>query len=91
MTYAIIGFGAIGQALARAFARKGLEVQVASRRAPGELASQAEAIGAKVRPVTLNEALEADIIFLGTPFAQHAEVARARESWQGKLVVDVRP
>jgi predicted dinucleotide-binding enzyme len=26
MSYAIVGFGAVGQALARAFARKGIEV-----------------------------------------------------------------
>lgn len=33
MSYAIIGFGAIGQALARAFARKNIQVTVAS---PGD-------------------------------------------------------
>ena len=31
MSYAIIAFGAIGQALARAFARKNIEVSVAAR------------------------------------------------------------
>ena len=41
MSYAIIGFGAIGQALARAFARKHREVAVASRRPPEALAPQA--------------------------------------------------
>lgn len=89
MAHAIIGFGSIGQAFARAFARKGLEVQVAGRRAPGELAPQAQAIGATIKPVTLTEALEVDVIFLAVPFAQHAEVAKARASWRGKLVVDV--
>lgn len=44
MGYAIIGFGAIGQALARAFARKHIEVAVASRRPPEALAPQAQAI-----------------------------------------------
>ena len=43
MTYAIIGFGAVGQALATAFARKGLNVKVASRRPPEALAPQAQA------------------------------------------------
>ena len=32
MSYAIVGFGTVGQALARAFARKNIEVAVASRR-----------------------------------------------------------
>ncbi|WP_258237992.1 NAD(P)-binding domain-containing protein [Pseudomonas aeruginosa] len=34
MSYAIIGFGKIGQALAKAFARKNIDVTVASRRPP---------------------------------------------------------
>ena len=34
MSYAIAGFGKIGLALARAFARKNIEVTVASRRPP---------------------------------------------------------
>ncbi|WP_419814286.1 NAD(P)-binding domain-containing protein [Glacieibacterium sp.] len=38
MSYAIIGFGEIGQALARAFARKGIEVSVATTRDPKHFA-----------------------------------------------------
>jgi 8-hydroxy-5-deazaflavin:NADPH oxidoreductase len=34
MSYAIIGFGKIGQAIAKAFARKGIEVSVATTRDP---------------------------------------------------------
>jgi hypothetical protein len=45
MSYAIVGFGKIGQALAHAFARKNIDVTVASRRPPEELAPQAKAIG----------------------------------------------
>ena len=41
MSYAIIGFGSIGQALARAFARNNIEVTVASRRPPEALLPQA--------------------------------------------------
>jgi predicted dinucleotide-binding enzyme len=43
MSYAIVGFGKIGQALAHAFARKNINVTVASRRPPEELAPQARA------------------------------------------------
>lgn len=50
MGYAIIGFGAVGQALARAFARQHIEVAVASRRPPDALAPQAQAIGSTVVP-----------------------------------------
>ena len=89
MSYAIIGFGSIGQALARAFARKSVEVMVASRRSPEGLEEAAREVGPTVLPVALGEALDAGIVFLAVPFAQHAGVARARSSWRGKLVVDV--
>jgi len=88
MSYAIVGFGAIGQALARMFARKGIEVAVASRHPPEALAPQANAIGPMVIPKTLKDALEADIVMLAVPYGQHQEVAKARASWEGKIVID---
>jgi predicted dinucleotide-binding enzyme len=88
MRYAIVGFGKIGQALAHAFARKNMEVTVASRRAPEELAPQARAIGATVVAKSLRDALEADMIFLAVPFGEHREIAKALPSWQGKTVID---
>jgi 8-hydroxy-5-deazaflavin:NADPH oxidoreductase len=45
VTYSIIGFGNVGQALGRAFARKGIEVSVATTRDPESFASTAAAIG----------------------------------------------
>ncbi|HVW74524.1 MAG TPA: NAD(P)-binding domain-containing protein [Rhizomicrobium sp.] len=45
MRHAIIGFGKIGRALARAFARKGLDVSVATTRKLQALPSDAAAIG----------------------------------------------
>ncbi|HUB15041.1 MAG TPA: NAD(P)-binding domain-containing protein [Acetobacteraceae bacterium] len=89
MSYAIVGFGAVGQALARMFARKGIEVAVASSRPPQALAPQANAIGPTIVPKTLQDALEADIVILAVPYWQHREVAKARSSWQGKIVIDV--
>jgi predicted dinucleotide-binding enzyme len=88
MSYAIIGFGSVGQALARAFARKEIKVTVASRRAPEALAAQANAIGATVVPKSLDEALKADTIILAVPFWQHREIAKAVASWRGKIVID---
>ncbi len=89
MIYAIIGFGAVGQALARMFARKGIKVMVASTRPPEALAPQAREIGPTVVPTSLQDALEADFVLLAVPFSQHPEVAKSRPSWQGKIVVDV--
>ncbi|MFM0099944.1 NADPH-dependent F420 reductase [Paraburkholderia nemoris] len=89
MSYAIIGFGKIGQALAKAFARNGIEVSIATTRDPASFASDAAAIGSTVIPKTLAEAVKADILFLAVRFESHQEVAKALPNWQGKIVVDV--
>ena len=88
MSYAIVGFGAVGQALARAFARKNIDVTVASRRPPEALAPQARAIGPRVIAKSLRDALEADTVILAIPFWEHREVAKALPSWEGKTVID---
>jgi len=88
MRYAIIGFGKIGHALARAFARNGIEVAVATTRAPESFAGDAAAIGPTIIPKTLAEAVRADIIFLAVRFESHPEVAKALRDWKGKTVVD---
>ena len=89
MSYAIIGFGKIGQALAKAFARNGIEVSVATTRDPEGFASDAAAIGPEIIPATLAEAVKADTIFLAVRFESHQDVARALPTWTGKTIVDV--
>jgi 8-hydroxy-5-deazaflavin:NADPH oxidoreductase len=88
MSYAIVGFGKIGQALAHAFARKNIDVTVASRRPAEELEPQARAIGPKVVAKSLQEALKADTTFLAIPFGEHGDVAKALPSWKGKTMID---
>jgi len=89
MSYAIIGFGQVGRALAQAFARKGIEVAVATTREPERFASEAAMIGPTIIPKTLEEAIEADTIFLAVRFESHPEVAKALPDWQGKTIIDV--
>jgi len=89
MSYAIVGFGKIGQALAHAFARNNIDLTVASRRPPEELAPQARAIGPTVVAKSLQEALKADTIFLAVRFEQHRDVAKALPNWKGKTIIDV--
>jgi predicted dinucleotide-binding enzyme len=88
-SYAIIGFGKIGQALARAFARNGIEVSVATTRDPESFASATAAIGPGIIPTTLAEAVKADVIFLAVRFESHPDVAKALPTWKGKTIVDV--
>ena len=88
-SYAIIGFGKIGKALAKAFARKGIEVSVSTTRDPESIASEAGAIGIGIIPATLADAVKADVIFLAVRFESHPDVAKALPDWQGKIIVDV--
>jgi len=85
MSYAIIGFGKIGHALAKAFARKGIAVSVATTREPEKLCKPMRAaIGPKILPKTLAEAVKADIIFLAVRFESHPDVAKALPTLAGQ-------
>jgi predicted dinucleotide-binding enzyme len=89
MSYAIIGFGKIGHALAKAFARNGVEVSVATTRNPESFASAAAAIGPTIIPKTRAEAVKADVVFLAVRFESYRDVAKALPNWQRKTIVDV--
>ena len=90
MSYAIIGFGKIGHALAEAFARKGIEVSVATTRDPESFAADAAAIGPTIIPKKLAEAVTAaDTVFLAVRFQSHRDVAKALPTWKGKTIIDV--
>ncbi|ASL47712.1 Pyrroline-5-carboxylate reductase [Burkholderia sp. AD24] len=85
MSYAIIGLGKIGTAIAHAFARQGIEVIVAGRRPVDTLAAQ---IGASLVPKPIEDAVKADVVILAVPFAAHRDIGRMAGNWQGKIVID---
>ena len=87
MSYAIIGFGAIGQALAWAFARKNIQVSVAARRPPEAIAPLATAIGPTVTASSLQDALKVQTVILAIPFSGIAELA-SMTNWSGRTVID---
>ena len=88
MKYAIIGSGKIGTALARTFARNNIEVVIANSRGPKTLVSLTEELGPTVFPRSVQEACEAEMIFLAVPFTAHQDVAKRFKQWNGKIVVD---
>lgn len=88
MSYVIIGFGNFGQALAKALARSGIEVSVATTRDPKSFASAVAAIGPTIIPGKLAEAVKADIVFLAVRFESHQDVAKALPTWKGKTIID---
>jgi hypothetical protein len=89
MKYSIIGSGEIGTALARAFARKKIEVAVANSRGPATLASLTEELGPNVVPQSVQDACKAEMVFLAVPFSAHKNVAKQFEKWNGKIIVDL--
>jgi hypothetical protein len=89
MKYSIIGSGLVGKTLAGIFARQGVGVLIANSRGPESLTAMAAELGSHVIPVTVDRALDADIIFFAVGFLHFKEVAARRPDWSGKIVVDV--
>jgi predicted dinucleotide-binding enzyme len=87
MTYAILGSGAIGTALARRFVAKGIEVSLANTKGPESLTDLVGELGALVKPVTSAEALRADLVILAIPFDAVPDAVKGVE-WGGRIVVD---
>lgn len=88
MSYAIIGSGAIGSALAAQFARQNLDVLVANSRGPESLADLVDKLGKNIKPVPMRKALEADIVILAVPYDAVPEAVRAAPNWNDRIVVD---
>ncbi|WP_266149089.1 NADPH-dependent F420 reductase [Dyella halodurans] len=88
MSYAIIGSGAIGGALAKQFARNNVKAVISNRRGPASLEAAVQAFAPTVSAVKTSDALDAEVIILAVPFGSVGEVAKLRTSWSGKVVVD---
>ena len=82
----IIGTGSIGTVLAQRFSDHDVPALWANTRGP-ETVDVTE-VSASITPVTLETALDADVIILAIPFLQVREVGRRRADWSGKTVVD---
>lgn len=88
MTYAILGSGAIGHALAVQFARAGVDVLLANSRGPESLAEVVRELGPHVRAVSAREALSAELVILAVPFAAIAGAVASAPRWRGRIAVD---
>lgn len=88
MTYSIIGSGKLGTALARQFARNGIEFGLANTRGPDTLTALAQELGKPMIAQSLQEALKADIVILAIPFKAHREIGLAISDWKNRIVID---
>jgi 8-hydroxy-5-deazaflavin:NADPH oxidoreductase len=87
--YSIIGTGSAGITLAGLFAKNSIPVDVANTRGPSAVASSIEGLGDSVMPATIEDALDADVIFFAVQFLNFKDVGKLRADWFGKIVVDV--
>lgn len=87
-TYAIIGSGAIGSALAQRFHAAGVDAVIANTRGPASLQAITDKFGAKVKAVELDQALQSDVLILAVPYDAVPDVARRRAAWDGRTIVD---
>jgi 8-hydroxy-5-deazaflavin:NADPH oxidoreductase len=58
-------------------------------RGPKTLASLTEKLGPSVFPQAVEDAYQAEIIFLAVPFPAHKDVEKKFKQWNSKIVVDV--
>lgn len=86
--YAIVGSGNIGTALARLFARAGIDVCIANTRGPDSIADLAAAIGSSVHAVPVTQALDSDVIFMAVPFGAVEHFGKSLPDWTGKIIID---
>jgi predicted dinucleotide-binding enzyme len=89
MSYSIIGTGGVGSTLASYFAKAGIEVALANSRGADAVTPLATKLGQGVAARSLDEALNADVIFIAVPFLKFKDVASARKDWTGKILIDV--
>ena len=89
MSCSIVGTGIVGRTLAGFFARAGVEAALANTRGTAAVKPLARELGGKIVAQSLDEALQADIIFFAVQFLDFKAVGSAKPDWTGKIVVDV--
>ncbi|MBB3917743.1 NADPH-dependent F420 reductase [Rhizobium fabae] len=88
MSISIIGAGAIGSAIARKFARNGIEVSIANSRGPETLQALIGELGPQVKAVSLKEAAQADIVFVAVNWDRLEGALKDLGPWNGRILVD---
>lgn len=88
MSIAIIGSGALGSNLARAFAKKGISAAIATRRGPESLTALISEVGPSIKAVTVAEAASADIVIVAVRFEDLGAALSGLPAWNNRIVVD---
>jgi 8-hydroxy-5-deazaflavin:NADPH oxidoreductase len=87
-TISIVGTGNVGTALARVFSRSRVDAMIANTRGPDSFPELTAEVAPAVRATTLDEARQADVLFLAIPFLAVEPFGAAQPQWNGKIIVD---
>ena len=88
MTISIIGAGAIGSAIARQLARSGISASIANSRGPQSLKALTDELGPHIQAVTVQEAAQADLVFLAVNWDRVSTALKDLGPWNGRILVD---
>lgn len=88
MNIAIIGAGAIGSAIARQLARNGIAAAIANSRGPQSLQALTDELGPHIKAVSLQEAAQADLVFLAVNWNRLPAALKDLGPWNGRILVD---
>jgi predicted dinucleotide-binding enzyme len=88
MSIGIIGAGALGSNLARAFAKVGISAIISNSRGPESLAGLVEELGPTIKAGTTEEVAKADIVFVAIRWVDLKRVLGGLPAWNGRIVVD---
>lgn len=88
MSIGIIGAGNLGSNIARALARKNIPALIASRRGPEALKKLTSQLGSSIRPTSIAEAAQADIVLVALHWTDLESALRPLPVWNGRIVID---
>lgn len=88
MTIGIIGSGALGSNIARAFAKKGLSATIANKSGVASLASIVAELGPTITAGTIEQASSADIVVVAVPWVALESLLDGLPAWNNRIVID---
>ena len=88
MKIGIIGAGGIGLAFAKHAARAGYDVLLSNSRGPESLTGAVEQLGANTNAVTIEEAAQADVVFISLPWTKLEAAIAGWPPFNGRIVID---
>ncbi len=88
MNIGIIGAGALGSNIARAFAKAGIPAVISNSRGPESLADLVKELGSNIKAGTTEEAAAADIVVIAIRWADVKRVIGGLPAWNGRIVID---